>query len=113
VGYLEDGTMVVVEEARNRIGERLQVTVTGALQTSTGRLVFARSDKPRANESTVDPKGSEKTRQRRSEQEPGSGALGETSGSQLNLNPAAVQPPAPRQASDAPHPEKLPPPGDD
>jgi len=113
VGYLEDGTMVVVEEARNRIGERLQVTVTGALQTSTGRLVFARSDKPRANESTVDPKGPEKTRQRRSEQEPGSGSLGETSGSQLNLNPAAVQPPGSRQASDAPHPEKLPPPGDD
>jgi uncharacterized protein YacL len=112
VGYLEDGTMVVVEEARNRIGERLQVTVTGALQTSTGRLVFARSDKPRANESTVDPKGPEKTRQRRAEQETGSGSLGETSGSQLNLNPAAVQPPGPRQASDAPHPEKLPPPGD-
>jgi uncharacterized protein YacL len=112
VGYLEDGTMVVVEEARNRIGERLQVTVTGALQTSTGRLVFARSDKPRANESTVDPKGPEKTRQRRSEQEPGSGTLGETSGSQLNLNPAAVQPPGSRQASAAPDPEKLPPPGD-
>lgn len=42
VGYLEDGTMVVVEEARRRIGERLSVTVTGALQTPTGRMVFAR-----------------------------------------------------------------------
>ena len=74
--------------------------------------MFARSDKPRANESTVDPKGPEKTRQRRSEQEPGSGTLGEASSSQLNLNPAAVQPPGSRQASDAPDPEKLPPPGD-
>jgi uncharacterized protein YacL len=44
VGYLEDGTMVVVEEASDRIGERLAVTVTGALQTPTGRLVFARCD---------------------------------------------------------------------
>jgi hypothetical protein len=44
VGYLEDGTMVVVEEARRQIGERLAVTVTGALQTPTGRMVFARWD---------------------------------------------------------------------
>ena len=42
VGYLEDGTMVVVEDARRRIGDRLSVTVTGALQTPTGRMVFAR-----------------------------------------------------------------------
>ena len=35
--------MVVVEDARQRIGERLPVTVTGALQTPTGRMVFARS----------------------------------------------------------------------
>jgi hypothetical protein len=39
--------MVVVEEARKRIGERLLVTVTGALQTPTGRMVFARQDKDR------------------------------------------------------------------
>jgi uncharacterized protein YacL len=49
VGYLEDGTMVVVEDARRRIGERLPVTVTGALQTPTGRMVFARSDPPEGN----------------------------------------------------------------
>ncbi|MEI8251840.1 MAG: TRAM domain-containing protein [Synechococcus sp. ELA057] len=46
IGYLEDGTMVVVEDARQRIGERLPVTVTGALQTPTGRMVFARCDRP-------------------------------------------------------------------
>ncbi|MCP9915113.1 PIN/TRAM domain-containing protein [Cyanobium sp. ATX 6F1] len=44
VGYLDDGTMVVVEAARGRIGERLPVTVTGALQTPSGRMVFARWD---------------------------------------------------------------------
>jgi uncharacterized protein YacL len=50
VGYLEDGTMVVVEEARKRIGERLPVTVTGALQTPTGRMVFARQERERGKE---------------------------------------------------------------
>ncbi|MEI6829092.1 MAG: TRAM domain-containing protein [Synechococcaceae cyanobacterium ELA445] len=44
VGYLDDGTMVVVEGARARIGERLPVTITGALQTPAGRMVFARWD---------------------------------------------------------------------
>ena len=44
VGYLDDGTMVVVEGARGRTGERLAVTITGALQNPTGRIVFARLD---------------------------------------------------------------------
>jgi uncharacterized protein YacL len=42
VGYLDDGTMVVVEGARGRQGERLAVVITGALQNPTGRIVFAR-----------------------------------------------------------------------
>ena len=45
VGYLEDGTMVVVEGAREAIGQRLPVVVTGALQTPTGRMVFGRFEK--------------------------------------------------------------------
>jgi uncharacterized protein YacL len=42
VGYLDDGTMVVVEEADHLLGDTVTVTVTNALQTSTGRLIFAR-----------------------------------------------------------------------
>jgi len=42
VGYLEDGTMVVVEEADHLLGDTVSATVTNALQTSTGRLIFAR-----------------------------------------------------------------------
>ena len=42
VGYLNDGTMVVVEEGREYVGEELAVVVTGALQTSAGRTIFAR-----------------------------------------------------------------------
>jgi uncharacterized protein YacL len=42
VGYLEDGTMVVVEDGRPHIGSQLEVVVTGALQTAAGRMIFAR-----------------------------------------------------------------------
>jgi uncharacterized protein YacL len=41
VGYLADGTMVVVEEGSGRVGETVDVMVTNALQTPTGQLVFA------------------------------------------------------------------------
>jgi len=42
VGYLEDGTMVVVDGGRNAIGETLEVSVTSVLQTSAGRMIFGR-----------------------------------------------------------------------
>lgn len=42
VGYLDDGTMVVVEEGKEYIGEELGVVVTSALQTSAGRMIFAK-----------------------------------------------------------------------
>jgi uncharacterized protein YacL len=41
IGYLDDGTMVVVEEGRDLIGSDVTVQVTNVLQTSTGRMVFA------------------------------------------------------------------------
>jgi len=46
VGYLEDGTMVVVEDGRTYVGGEVQVIVTSSLQTSAGRMIFAR---PRAS----------------------------------------------------------------
>ncbi len=42
VGYLDDGTMVVVEEGQNYVGNQLRVVVTSALQTSAGRMIFAK-----------------------------------------------------------------------
>ncbi len=44
VGYLEDGTMVVAEGARDRLGEMVELTVTSVLQTSAGRMIFGRID---------------------------------------------------------------------
>lgn len=42
VGYLEDGTMIVVENGRRLVGESVEVSVTSALQTAAGRMIFAR-----------------------------------------------------------------------
>lgn len=42
VGYLDDGTMVVVDGAESAIGQSLKIEVSGTVQTSAGRLVFAR-----------------------------------------------------------------------
>jgi uncharacterized protein YacL len=46
IGYLEDGTMVVVEDGSGYIGGEVRVVVTSALQTSAGRMIFA---KPQAS----------------------------------------------------------------
>jgi uncharacterized protein YacL len=40
VGYLDDGTMVVVDNARRVVGKPVEVVVTSALQTSAGRMIF-------------------------------------------------------------------------
>ncbi|MDR1300111.1 MAG: TRAM domain-containing protein [Candidatus Nomurabacteria bacterium] len=42
VGYLDDGTMVVVAEAKNLIGRKVKVEVVRALQTEAGRMMFAK-----------------------------------------------------------------------
>lgn len=42
VGYLEDGTMVVVEDAKAQIGHRLTVEIARSLQTEAGRMMFAK-----------------------------------------------------------------------
>jgi uncharacterized protein YacL len=42
VAYLDDGTMIVVEEGREYIGKRIEVLVTSVLQTSAGRMIFAK-----------------------------------------------------------------------
>lgn len=44
VGYLEDGTMVVAENSREKINEEVTLTVTSVLQTSAGRMIFGRPE---------------------------------------------------------------------
>lgn len=47
VSYLDDGTMIVVEEGRRFIGETITATVTSVLQTAAGRMIFAKPKKGR------------------------------------------------------------------
>jgi uncharacterized protein YacL len=44
VGYLEDGTMVVVEQGKSAIGQEVAITVTSVLQTNAGRMIFGKFD---------------------------------------------------------------------
>jgi uncharacterized protein YacL len=44
VGYLDDGTMVVVDHARRVIGRSVEITVTSVLQTASGKMIFGRID---------------------------------------------------------------------
>ena len=42
VAYLDDGTMIVVEDGRKYIGSNINVQVTSVLQTAAGRMIFAK-----------------------------------------------------------------------
>ena len=59
VGYLDDGSMVVVERARERVGQAVTVRVTSVVTTANGRLVFGRpSDAPETTELRRSPRRS-------------------------------------------------------
>ncbi|MFW6138951.1 MAG: PIN/TRAM domain-containing protein [Spirochaetota bacterium] len=45
IGYLDDGTMVVVDSGKKFVGEEVEVTVTSVLQTPAGRMIFAKYEK--------------------------------------------------------------------
>lgn len=42
IGYLDDGTMIVVEGAHNKIGRNLLISITSSLQTSAGKMIFGK-----------------------------------------------------------------------
>ncbi|MCK4999646.1 MAG: TRAM domain-containing protein, partial [Anaerohalosphaera sp.] len=45
IGFMDDGTMVVVEGARDKIGDFVHISITSSLQTSAGRMVFGKFEK--------------------------------------------------------------------
>ncbi len=64
VGYLDDGTMVVVDDSREAIGKTVQVHLTRVLQTAAGRMMFAKrvsAKVPQANKHGAPPQ-SDKTK---------------------------------------------------
>lgn len=60
IGYLDDGTMVVVEGGRNKIGRDLVISITSSLQTSAGKMIFGKFESfaRRNNEKEHAPAGS-------------------------------------------------------
>jgi hypothetical protein len=44
VAYLDDGTMVVVDNARKSISKNIEISVTSVLQTTAGKMIFGRHD---------------------------------------------------------------------
>ena len=52
VGYIDDGTMVVIQDGRSWVGTEIDIEVTSVLQTSAGRMIFARAaDREQESES--------------------------------------------------------------
>jgi uncharacterized protein YacL len=49
VGYMDDGTMVVVENGKDYIGEYMDIHVTKVLQTAAGRMIFGRVEQANGN----------------------------------------------------------------
>ena len=61
IAYLDDGTMVVVDNSRRRLGQTFNVTITSVLQTQAGRMIFAKpSDEAERSE-----RGSERSNEQR------------------------------------------------
>jgi uncharacterized protein YacL len=54
VGYLDDGTMIVIEGGRDHINEQVRIAVTSVLQTSAGRMIFGRYEAPVATPATAE-----------------------------------------------------------
>jgi len=57
IGYLDDGTMIVVEGARSKIGREVILSVTSSLQTSAGKMIFGRFESFTSQDSGDSPSG--------------------------------------------------------
>lgn len=53
IGYLDDGTMIVVEDGRGSIGKTETITVTSVIQTSAGKMIFGRINPKRTKKKNV------------------------------------------------------------
>lgn len=60
VGYLDDGTMVVIDEAKQLVGHTVEAHVTRSLQTAAGRMLFAKLTHPTAKQTKPQPESQPK-----------------------------------------------------
>ena len=61
VGFLDDGTMVVVDNARKKVGREVECIVTSLVQTASGRMIFARYAGTPSTDANEEEKESETT----------------------------------------------------
>ena len=60
IGYLDDGTMIVVEDGADQIGQSVKIYVTSMIQTSAGKMIFGRQ-KPADRDSVFGETSAEET----------------------------------------------------
>jgi uncharacterized protein YacL len=108
VGYLDDGTMIVVSDAGAYVGAELRVEVTSALQTSAGRLIFARPADVAGNEAPSqdldEPAQAPEPAASAAESAPSDAEADQASAPQTMGTPLTVKPPAPSEAKPKPGP---------
>jgi uncharacterized protein YacL len=63
IAYLDDGTMVVVDNARSMIGKTIDVVVTSVLQTTAGKMIFGRFIDANAQPTPIEREGGRRARQ--------------------------------------------------
>jgi uncharacterized protein YacL len=89
VGYLDDGTMVVIEQGRGLIGQEVSIVVTSVLQTPAGRMIFGRPDQRLSGSHTPYPAGAAT---------PGGGSPGSAPGdSKMGMAPSDPKGPGPSE----------------
>ena len=65
VGYLDDGTMIVIEGGRDHLNESVRISVTSVLQTTAGKMIFGRYEERRDRADRSDrPDRSDRTEKR-------------------------------------------------
>jgi hypothetical protein len=73
VAYLDDGTMVVVDQGKRAIGRTIEVTVTSVLQTTAGKMIFCRWPEANAPAPPSESDGRREGREGRDRRDPRSG----------------------------------------
>ncbi|MDY3559252.1 PIN domain-containing protein [Gemmata sp. JC673] len=89
VGYLDDGTMVVIEQGRALIGQEIAIVVTSVLNTAAGRMIFGRPDQRLSGSHTPYPGGSTFP----GSSNPGSSNPGSSNPGDSRIGPAPQEPP--------------------
>jgi uncharacterized protein YacL len=97
IGYTDDGTMIVIENAEGAVGSEVRAEVTSSMQTAAGRLIFARNTEGDAEDQGEPQSGGTEPE----DQDPAGGPLGQAQGVEAG-GPGSITPPVRVQPPTAP-----------